>query len=103
MKKRFIVASLGLLVAASPVLAQDCKPSKYGPNDEIGAANLVTPNRVLAATKLVKQGKSHPLGIVVVPGMPAYPPRSVSLQGGAAGCALRQVWRGDVWLGHHWQ
>ena len=46
----------------------------------LAAANLVTPERVLAATKLVKHGKSHPLGIVVVPGMPAYPPRSVSLQ-----------------------
>ena len=80
MKKLLIGVSLGLALAAGPVLGQECKPSKYGPGDEIGAANLVTPERVLAATKLVKQGKSHPLGIVVVPGMPAYPPRSVSLQ-----------------------
>ena len=63
-----------------PVLAQDFQPSKYGPADEIGAADLVTPERVLAATELIKHGKSHPLGIVVVPGMPAFPPRSVSLQ-----------------------
>ena len=80
MKTLLLGASLGLALIAGPVLAQDCKPSKYGPNDEIGAANLVTPERVLAASKLVKQGKSHPLGIVVVPGMPAYPPRSVTLQ-----------------------
>ncbi len=80
MKKMLTVVGLGVVLTAGPALAQDCKPSKYGPNDEIGAANLVTPERVLAATKLVKQGKSHPLGIVVVPGMPAYPPRSVSLQ-----------------------
>jgi kynurenine formamidase len=80
MKTLLIGASLALALTAGPVLAQDCTPSKYGPADEIGAANLVTPERVLAATKLVKHGKSHPLGIVVVPGMPAYPPRSVSLQ-----------------------
>ena len=80
MKNLLIGAILGLALTVGSVLAQDCKPSKYGPADEIGAANLVTPERVLAATKLVKQGKSHPLGIVVVPGMPAYPPRSVSLQ-----------------------
>lgn len=59
---------------------EDCKSSKYGPEDEIGAANLITPERILAAAKLIKQGKSHPLGIVVVPGMPAYPPRTITLQ-----------------------
>jgi kynurenine formamidase len=34
----------------------------------------------MAATKLVKKGQTHPLGIVVAPGMPAFPPRSISLQ-----------------------
>ncbi len=80
MRKLLIGVSLGLVLIAGPVWAQDCKPSKYGADDQIGAANLITPERVIAAAKLVKQGKSHPLGIVVVPGMPAYPPRSVSLQ-----------------------
>ncbi len=80
MKKLLIGVSLSLVLIAGPVLAQDCKPSKYGPEDEIGAANLITPERILAAAKLIKQGKSHPLGIVVVPGMPAYPPRTITLQ-----------------------
>jgi hypothetical protein len=80
MTKLLMGVSLGFALLVGPALAQDCKPSKYGPADEIGAANLVTPERVLAASKLVKQGKSHPLGIVVAPGMPAYPPRSVTLQ-----------------------
>jgi len=67
-------------LTALPAAAQDCKPSKWGKDDQIGAANYVTPERVLAATQLVKKGQTHPLGIVVEPGMPAFPPRSFSLQ-----------------------
>ncbi|WP_416898119.1 MAG: cyclase family protein [Minwuia sp.] len=80
MRKLLIGAGLGLALAASPALAQDCQPSKYGADDEIGAANLVTPERVMAATKLVKKGMTHPLGIVVDPNMPAFPPRGMMLQ-----------------------
>ena len=67
-------------LAAAPAAAQDCKPSKWGAKDEIGAANLVTPERTKAALALVKQGKSHPLGIVIDSTTPAFPPRSLSLQ-----------------------
>ena len=70
----------GLSLAATSALAAECKPSKWGADDEIGAANYVTPQQVLMATKLVKKGESHPLGIVVDPNMPAFPPRSTSLQ-----------------------
>ncbi|HCG95437.1 MAG TPA: polyketide cyclase, partial [Halieaceae bacterium] len=42
--------------------------------------NRVTPERTAAAAKLVKKGISHPLGIVIEPGMPAYPPRYTQLQ-----------------------
>jgi len=45
---------------------------EVGLKDEIGAANYITPQSVLAATKLVKIGQTHPLGIVVEPGMPAF-------------------------------
>ncbi len=60
--------------------SEHCKPSKWGPDDEIGAANYVSPERTLAATKLVKKGMSHPLGIVVDPDMPSFAPRSMKLQ-----------------------
>lgn len=73
------VAAVGLAPFAASA-AKDCMPSKWGPDDEIGAANYVTPQQVLAATKLVKMGQSHPLGIVVETTTPAYPPRTVSLQ-----------------------
>lgn len=68
------------LTSATAIAKGDCKPSKWGANDEIGAANLVTPARTLAALKLVKQGKSLPLGIVIDSSTPAFPPRSLSLE-----------------------
>ena len=80
MLKKWLISAAFAVGASGVVLAQDCKPSKWGANDEIGAANYITPQSVLAATKLVKMGQTHPLGIVVEPGMPAFPPRSVSLQ-----------------------
>ena len=71
----------GMLVFAGSVhAAQDCVPSKWGAQDEIGAANLVTPEQVLAATALVRQGKSQPLGIVIDGNTPAFAPRGLSLQ-----------------------
>ena len=70
----------GLALAATAAMATDCKPSKWGKDDQIGAANLVTPDSVLAASKLIKKGETHPLGIVVDPNMPAFPPRKMMLQ-----------------------
>jgi len=45
--------ALGVSVAAG---AEECKPSKWGADDEIGAANYVTPEQVLMAAELVKKG-----------------------------------------------
>ena len=73
-------AAAALFASALAVAAQDCQPSKYGADDEIGAANLVTAERVAAAAKLVKKGEAHPLGIVIDPNMPAFPPRKMQLQ-----------------------
>lgn len=72
--------ALVLIVATSAVSADECVPSPWGADDQIGAANRVTPERTAAAAKLVKKGISHPLGIVIEPGMPAYPPRYTQLQ-----------------------
>ena len=72
--------SLVLIVATSAVSADECVPSPWGADDQIGAANRVSPERTVAAAKLVKKGISHPLGIVIEPGMPAYPPRYTQLQ-----------------------
>jgi len=76
------IALVGIvaLTATHRADAQDCQPSRWGADDEIGAANLVTPRQVLAALDVVKQGQVHPLGIVVDPNMPAFAPRKMSLQ-----------------------
>jgi len=46
----------------------------------LGSANLISTERTLEAAKLIKQGKSMPLGIVIGPDTPAFPPRSLNLQ-----------------------
>jgi len=77
---RFAAAILALTCGAGAALAQDCNHSQWGAEDTIGSANLVSPERTLEAAKLIKQGKSLPLGITIGPDTPAFPPRSLSLQ-----------------------
>lgn len=60
-------------------VAEQWYPSRWGPNDEIGAANFLTPAKVLEAAKLIKTGKVYALGIVVDRDTPAFPPRSLSV------------------------
>jgi kynurenine formamidase len=54
-------------------------PSKFGPADELGAANYLTPAVALEAAKLVKTGKTYSLGITVNTTTPAFPPRTCSI------------------------
>src|SRR3546814_6001504 len=57
----------------------DWNPSEWGADDEIGASTRLTPEKVLEAVKLVKTGKTYPLGIVVGRDTPAFPPRSLAV------------------------
>ena len=70
------------LMSGTAALAQDaqgwCK-SKFGPNDEIGAANHMNPAATLEAAKLIKTGKVYPLGVETNSKSPAYPPRTFNL------------------------
>ncbi len=54
-------------------------PSVYGAADEIGAANLLTPEVVLEAVKLVKQGVTLSLAVPVDKNFPAFRHRSFRL------------------------
>ena len=45
-------------------LKEKWAPSEWGPDDKVGAVNRITPELVLEATKLVKQGKVATLGKV---------------------------------------
>lgn len=78
MMKRIIggvVATLGIALAASALADEKWFPSKWGPDDEIGAANYLSPDKVLAASKLVRTGKTYALGVTVNRLTPAFPPR----------------------------
>lgn len=70
-------ALCGLL--AAPAAAEDWYPSKYGADDQLGAANLLSPAKVLEAAKLVTEGKVYRLGVPVGRSTPAFPPRSLAV------------------------
>ena len=53
--------------------------SKFGPDDQVGNLNYVTPEKTLAATKLVTKGKTYRLGIETNKDTPAYPPRTFAV------------------------
>jgi kynurenine formamidase len=79
MFKTVFLAAAVLSASVVSASAQDWFPSKWGAEDEIGAANLITPESVLAASKLVTTGKTYNLGIIVDSKTPAFPPRSMSV------------------------
>jgi kynurenine formamidase len=53
--------------------------SKFGPTDQIGNINHITPEKTLAATKLITKGKTYRLGIETNKDTPAYPPRTFAV------------------------
>jgi kynurenine formamidase len=88
LKALMLGCSLAFVAALAPAQAQDWTKSKWGPDDEIGAANYLTPELALRAAQLVKTGKVYALGIPVDNKTPAYPPRGFKItvvQPGQAG------------------
>ena len=55
-------------------------PSRWGADDQRGAANRLTPAKVLEARELIKQGRIYPLGRVYESGMPMFGTRHYSLR-----------------------
>lgn len=80
--------------------------SPWGAEDEIGAANRVTPEVVMEAAKLITTGKTYPLGIVIGSDTPAFPPRSMSVSilqpgqtsGGSLG-PTQTTYNDDIFMG----
>src|SRR5215475_12574090 len=89
MRKAFVLCcSIALFGVTGAANAQDWTKSKWGPNDEIGAANYMTPELVVKAASLIKTGKTYALGIPADTKTPAYPPRTFKItivQPGQAG------------------
>ncbi len=68
---------LALLAQSLPAVAQaDCKqvvaPSPFGPNDQTGATNRVTPAVTKAAAAEIQTGVVTPMGNLLVDGIPLF-------------------------------
>jgi len=64
-----LLVALGLLVPADAQMAKGWVKGKgygwiWGPNDEIGALNALTEQKVMAALRIPKQGKVYDLGVL---------------------------------------
>src|SRR3989442_5364228 len=62
-------ASAAFAQATTPIGPQ-WWPSRWGPGDEAGASNLMTPEKVLEAVKLITAGEGYRLRRVYQPRMP---------------------------------
>jgi kynurenine formamidase len=100
-----------VVLSTLPAAAQppSCAPSRFGPADEVGNLNHVTPEKTLAAVKLVTKGKAYRLGIETNSKTPAYPPRTFAITvlqpgqvGGAALGPTKTTYNDDIiagWVG----
>jgi len=76
-----LVLSAGTAAAQSwqpPADSARC-PSKWGAGDERGSANLMRPEAVLRASRLIRTGQVFELGHVLSPSMPFFPGRRFDL------------------------
>ncbi|MDA2938690.1 cyclase family protein [Acidobacteria bacterium AH-259-A15] len=101
---------LMVLAIAEPITAQDTPigprwwPSQWGPDDQRGAINRITPEKVMEAVKLIKEGKIYELGRTYEPGMPLFGSRHYSLtivsspSGGPLG-ENQLVWHDEMFSG----
>ena len=60
-------------------LKENWAPTEWGPDDRVGAPNRTTPEMVLNAIRLVKQGKVATLGKLYASDVPLFGPRMWSL------------------------
>jgi hypothetical protein len=69
-----------MVTQAQPALAGNGTghwwPSKYGPEDQAGALNEITPRKVLEAVRLVRRGRVYDLAHVLHQDIPAFPGRT---------------------------
>lgn len=86
--RNLVPALLGLgavLIALPMAFAQDTPigpkwwPSEWGPEDQRGAVNRITPQKILQAAALIKEGKIYQLGRLYEQGMPLSGNRSFVL------------------------
>ena len=106
LRRAAAVLIIGAAYAGGAFAQNDWCKSKWGPNDEIGAANLLTPELAAQAAKLVKTGKTYALGFETSSKTAAYAPRTWSLTvlqpGQAGGISLggsKTTYNDDIYMG----
>jgi kynurenine formamidase len=80
MRRSLIFALVVVLVACSSVAQDTWYPSPWGAEDQRGAANRITPAKVLEAKNLIVRGQTYQLGRVYEAGMPLFGTRHFSLR-----------------------
>jgi kynurenine formamidase len=105
-----VIAITVVLVSSSLALAQsDCSKivpvSPWGPNDQTGATNRVTPAVTKAAAAEIQEGKVIPMSYVLTDGVPLFGSRftksiltATSLAPGAAFGENQLTYMEDTWL-----
>ncbi len=66
--------------AAGTATTEKWWPSRWGAADEAGASNWITPEKVLDASKWIKDGRIFRIGRVYEQGIPAFGARAFSLR-----------------------
>jgi kynurenine formamidase len=78
-----ITRTLAALLLAPLCLAQELRyehANDFGADDSLGAANHLTPEKALAASKLVRLGRSYALGMVSSSEIPAWGARKFGVE-----------------------
>jgi kynurenine formamidase len=100
-------ATLALGFATNAMAQADWCKSKWGPTDEKGALNILTPQMTADAAKLIKTGKTYQLGVETNSKTPAFGTRSFSLliqqpgqaHGGSLG-PTKTTYNDDIIMGY---
>jgi kynurenine formamidase len=81
MIRTMLTTAMAMLVGAALVVAQTTwYPSRWGADDQRGAANRMTAAKVLEAKNLITRGQTYQLGRVYESGMPIFGTRHYSLR-----------------------
>ncbi|MEK1869806.1 MAG: cyclase family protein, partial [Ensifer adhaerens] len=70
--ERVLVASLVASLVGGPAFAQEVGKSPWGPKDEIGRLNLITPESRAAILSRIEGSKSYDLAVEYFIGMPSW-------------------------------
>jgi len=102
-----LLCILTLLGLPGSGASEDWYPSRYGSEDSLGAINLLSAEGVVAASRLVKTGKTYALGVLTSRRTPAFGTRSYELlvipggDGSGMGLGSNQATFNDDFLSSH--